>query len=141
MPRPPLSHPSAIFRPPEVVLVLRFAQPSTLAQRLGNLAALRLPTMALAPTITEIGNEQLSTMQTFALCASLHRQTATLPRKLKETPVAPIKKSHALQPEESQEQQNNTQEEECCPQALEEDLRSTKHDFQTARFTRFPNRR
>jgi hypothetical protein len=26
---------------------------------------------------------------------------------------------------------NNTQEEECCPQAFEEDLRSTKRDFQT----------
>jgi hypothetical protein len=36
---------------------------------------------------------------------------------------------------------NNTQEEECCPEAFEEDLRPTKRDFQTGRFTRFSNRR
>jgi hypothetical protein len=93
MPRPPLSHPSAIFRPPEVVLVFRFGQPSVLAQRLGNLATLWLRTMALAATITEIWKEQLTTMQTFALCASLHWQTATLPPKLKET-LPPRSKNH-----------------------------------------------
>jgi hypothetical protein len=51
--------------------------------------------MALATAIPEIGNEQLSTMQTLALCASLHRQTATLPHEAQENPIGPIKKSHA----------------------------------------------
>jgi hypothetical protein len=63
------------------------------AQRLGNLATLWLRTMALAATITEIWKEQLTTMQTFALCASLHWQTATLPPKLKET-LPPRSKNH-----------------------------------------------
>jgi hypothetical protein len=53
-------------------------------------------------------------------------------------PTALIKKSPAQQLEEPK---NNTQEEECCPEAFEEDLRSTKRDFQTGRFTRFSNRR
>ncbi|MGA7392307.1 MAG: hypothetical protein WBV90_01130 [Terrimicrobiaceae bacterium] len=51
--------------------------------------------MALATAIPEIGNEQLSTMQTLALCASLHRQTAILPHEAQENPIGPIKKSHA----------------------------------------------
>ena len=37
MSRPPLPNSSAILRPAEVVFVLRFGQPSALAQRLGNL--------------------------------------------------------------------------------------------------------
>jgi hypothetical protein len=128
MPRPPLPNSIAIFRPTEVVLVLRFGQPEALAQRLGNLATLRLGTMALAATITEIWNEQLSTMQTFALCASLHRQTATLPPKFEETPL-PRSRNHL--PRNLKNPKNNTQGEECYPEVFEEDLRSTKRDFQT----------
>jgi hypothetical protein len=84
--------------------------------------------MALAPTITEIGNEQLSTMQTLALCASLHRQSATLPTKLKKTPSP---RSKNRKPKTSRTPANNTREEECCLEAFEEDLRSPKPDFQT----------
>jgi hypothetical protein len=94
--------------------------------------------VALAATITEIWKEQLSTMQTLALCASLHWQTATLPPKLKET-LPPRSKNH--RPSNLKNPKNNTQEQECCPQAFEEDLRSTERDFQTGRFTRFSNRR
>jgi hypothetical protein len=77
-------------------------------------------------------------MHTLALCASLHWQTATLPPKLNET-LPPRSKNHP--PSNLKNPKNNTQEEECCPEAFEEDLRSTERDFQTGRFTRFSNRR
>jgi hypothetical protein len=53
-------------------------------------------------------------MQTFALCASLHRQTATLPAKFEETPL-PRSRNHL--PRNLKNPKNNTQEEECCPEA------------------------
>ena len=53
-------------------------------------------------------------------------------------PTTPIKKSPA---QDLKNPKNNTQEEESCPEAFEEDLRSTERDFQTGRFTRFSNRR
>jgi hypothetical protein len=58
--------------------------------------------------------------------------------ELRRNPTASIKKSPARN---LKNPKNNTQEEECCPEAFEEDLRSTKRDFQTGRFTRFSNRR
>ena len=129
MARPPLPNPSAIFRPAEVVLVVLFGQPEPLAERLGSLTTRRLPTMALASAIPEIGNEQLSTMQTLALCTSLHRQSATLPTKLEKTP-SPRSKNHT--PKTSRTQRTTSREEDCCVEAFEEHLRSTK--------TRFSNR-
>jgi hypothetical protein len=77
-------------------------------------------------------------MHALAFCASLHWQTANSAPKIKETLPARSRKSHA---HDLKNQPNNTQEEECCIEAFEEDLRSTKRDFQTGRFTRFSNRR
>jgi hypothetical protein len=67
-------------------------------------------------------------MHALALCASLHWQTANSAPKIKETLPARSRKSHA---HDLKNQPNNTQEEECCVEAFEEDLRSTKRDFQT----------
>jgi hypothetical protein len=84
--------------------------------------------VALAPTITEIWKEQLTTMHALAFCASLHWQTANSAPKIKETLPARARKSHA---HELKNPANNTQEEECCNEAFEENLRLTGSDFQT----------
>jgi hypothetical protein len=122
---------------PEVVLVFRFDQPSVLARRLGNLATLWLRTMALAAAITEIWEEELTTIQTFALCASLHWQTATPPPKLKET-LPPRSKNH---PPSNLKNPRTTRRKKSAVLKLLKKIAATKRGFQTGGFTRFSNRR
>ena len=105
MPRPPLPDPSAIFPPPEVVLVLRFGQPPVLAGAPRDLTTLWLRTVVLAATITEIWKEQLTTMHALAFCVSLHWQTANSAPKIKETLPARSRKSYA---HDLKNQPNNT---------------------------------
>jgi hypothetical protein len=98
MPRPPLPHPSTIFRPPEVVLVLRFGQPAVLAQRLRNLATLWRG--------YDFGNLEGTTHDNADICTLRFASLADCNSapEAQRNPTAPIKKSPARQLEESQEQ-------------------------------------
>jgi len=58
----PLAHPLHIFGAAEVVLVLRFAQPTPLTLGLAGFATLRLGTKLLVPAVADVGHEQLFAM-------------------------------------------------------------------------------
>jgi hypothetical protein len=70
----PLAHTLDIGRTAEVVSVLWFAQPATLALGLAGLATLGLGTKLLMPPIARIGHEQLFAMQAFAAMMGGHRR-------------------------------------------------------------------
>jgi len=70
----PLAHALDIGRAAEVVLVLWFAQPASLAQGLAGSATLGLGTKLLMPPIARIGHEQLFAMQAFAAITEGHRR-------------------------------------------------------------------
>jgi hypothetical protein len=70
----PLAHPFDIGRAAEVILVLRFAQPTTLAFGFAGFATLGPGTKLLMPPIAQIGHEQLLAMQAFAAMTGGHRR-------------------------------------------------------------------
>jgi len=69
---PPLAHSLDIFRAPEHVLVLGFAQPPTLTLSLAGLAAMGLGTKFLMPPVPFVGHEQLLAMQALAVITFTH---------------------------------------------------------------------
>ena len=74
----PLAHVLDIFEAAEVMLVLRFAEPTTLAVGLARFAACRLETELLMPSVPSVGVEQLSAMQTLSLIGLGHPPSCTV---------------------------------------------------------------
>ncbi len=67
MGRTPLPHTLPIFRPPEVVLVLRLTQPPPLTGRLRRLSTFHLRAIVLTFPITEVKQVDLAAIQTLEL--------------------------------------------------------------------------
>jgi hypothetical protein len=74
----PLAHVLDIFEAAEVMLILRFAEPTTLAVGLARFAACRLEAELLMPSVPSVGVEQLSAMQAFSLIGLGHSPSCTV---------------------------------------------------------------
>ena len=74
--RPPHADPLYVLRSAEVILVLRFTQPATLARRLARCPARALRTVLLPTTIAHIDSENIHAAQAFALYFVCHGSPA-----------------------------------------------------------------
>ncbi len=66
MPLLPVAHPLGVLGIPEIILVLRFSQPSSLRLSLAGSTAIGFEAMALALNIPVIGKKKFLAVQTFA---------------------------------------------------------------------------
>lgn len=73
---PPCAHPLDVHRPPEVIPVLRLAEPAALPRRLAGRTAGPLCAVLLAPAIAHIDRENISAAQALALFFIRHGSLA-----------------------------------------------------------------